>query len=117
MFTEVIVAPDATEDAIQIIATDGVLREIAPFKAVVGIGYDQEHWGVELTGIFAGSMQWTEQESQQHKSVEIVFHGGYFYREGFKDFAKWRRGILPAFNLKGTKVIVRLGALGVFEVF
>ena len=39
------------------VETGAVLREIAPFKAVVGIGYDQEHWGVELTGIFAGSMR------------------------------------------------------------
>lgn len=37
--------------------TGAVLREIAPFKAIVGIGYDREDWGVELTGVFAGSMR------------------------------------------------------------
>lgn len=30
------------------------LSTVAPFKAVIGIGYEQEHWGADLTGIFVG---------------------------------------------------------------
>lgn len=30
------------------------LSTVAPFKAVLGIGYEQEHWGADLTGIFVG---------------------------------------------------------------
>jgi hemoglobin/transferrin/lactoferrin receptor protein len=30
------------------------LSTVAPFKAIAGIGYEQEHWGVDLTGIFVG---------------------------------------------------------------
>lgn len=33
------------------------LREVAPIKAIAGIGYDQQHWGVDLTGIFAGGVR------------------------------------------------------------
>lgn len=33
------------------------LNSIAPFKAIVGVGYERENWGVDLTGIFAGSMR------------------------------------------------------------
>ena len=31
------------------------LPTVAPFKAIAGIGYEQEHWGVDLTGIFVGN--------------------------------------------------------------
>lgn len=31
-----------------------LLPTVAPFKAIVGIGYDRETWGVDLTGIFVG---------------------------------------------------------------
>ena len=30
------------------------LGTVAPFKAILGIGYEQEHWGADLTGIFVG---------------------------------------------------------------
>lgn len=33
------------------------LNTIPPFKAIVGIGYERENWGVDLTGIFAGAMR------------------------------------------------------------
>lgn len=33
-----------------------VLRDVAPVKLVAGIGYEQERWGVDLTGVFAGKM-------------------------------------------------------------
>jgi hemoglobin/transferrin/lactoferrin receptor protein len=33
------------------------LREIAPFKAIAGIGYEQEHWGLDLTGVFSGGVK------------------------------------------------------------
>lgn len=33
------------------------LNSIAPFKAIVGVGYERENWGVDLTGIFAGAMR------------------------------------------------------------
>lgn len=33
------------------------LDSIAPYKALAGIGYERENWGVDLTGIFVGSMQ------------------------------------------------------------
>lgn len=34
-----------------------VLRSVAPFKSILGVGYAGEHWGTELTGIFAGRMR------------------------------------------------------------
>lgn len=34
-----------------------LLNSIPPFKAIVGIGYERENWGVDLTGIFAGHMR------------------------------------------------------------
>ncbi|CDN54914.1 TonB-dependent hemoglobin/transferrin/lactoferrin receptor family protein [Neorhizobium galegae bv. officinalis bv. officinalis str. HAMBI 1141] len=37
--------------------TNEYIRTIAPLKAVVGVGYEQETWGVDLTGIFAGGMR------------------------------------------------------------
>ncbi|MCO5145445.1 MAG: TonB-dependent hemoglobin/transferrin/lactoferrin family receptor [Aquamicrobium sp.] len=36
---------------------DTILNSIAPFKAIIGIGYERENWGVDLTGIFAGHMR------------------------------------------------------------
>ncbi|PYB73357.1 TonB-dependent hemoglobin/transferrin/lactoferrin family receptor [Rhizobium wuzhouense] len=36
--------------------TDARLRSVAPLKSIVGIGYDQETWGTELTGIFSAAM-------------------------------------------------------------
>lgn len=39
------------------VGNDVLLRSVAPFKSVLGIGYAQEHWGAELTGIFAGGMR------------------------------------------------------------
>src|SRR5690606_26118096 len=36
---------------------DTILSSVAPFKAIVGIGYERENWGVDLTGIFAGHMR------------------------------------------------------------
>lgn len=32
------------------------LRSVAPFKAVAGVGYDQDIWGLELSGIFSAPM-------------------------------------------------------------
>ncbi|WP_184143534.1 TonB-dependent hemoglobin/transferrin/lactoferrin family receptor [Shinella fusca] len=37
--------------------TDEMLRTAVPFKAIAGIGYGQESWGVDLTGIFATAMK------------------------------------------------------------
>ncbi|SCX06014.1 TonB-dependent hemoglobin/transferrin/lactoferrin family receptor [Agrobacterium rosae] len=34
-----------------------VIRTVAPFKAIAGIGYEQEKWGVDFTGIFASAMR------------------------------------------------------------
>ena len=31
-----------------------LLPTIAPFKGIIGVGYDRETWGVDLTGIFVG---------------------------------------------------------------
>jgi len=31
-----------------------LIPTVAPFKAIVGIGYERETWGVDLTGIFVG---------------------------------------------------------------
>ncbi len=39
------------------VGNDEILRSVAPFKSVLGVGYAQEHWGAELTGIFAGGMR------------------------------------------------------------
>lgn len=33
------------------------IRTVAPVKAVVGIGYEQERWGTELSGVIAGGMR------------------------------------------------------------
>jgi len=33
------------------------LRSVAPFKGILGIGYEQEAWGTELTGIFSAGMR------------------------------------------------------------
>jgi len=33
------------------------IRTIAPFKSIVGVGYEQESWGVDLSGIFAAGMR------------------------------------------------------------
>lgn len=33
------------------------LRSVAPFKAVAGIGYERENWGVDLTGILVGKVR------------------------------------------------------------
>ncbi|MCJ9673111.1 MULTISPECIES: TonB-dependent hemoglobin/transferrin/lactoferrin family receptor [unclassified Neorhizobium] len=37
--------------------TNEYIRTIAPFKAIVGVGYNQETWGTELTGIFSTGMR------------------------------------------------------------
>ena len=37
--------------------TDEAVRTVVPFKAVTGIGYSQDGWGVDLTGIFASAMR------------------------------------------------------------
>lgn len=38
--------------------TDGTsLRSVAPFKAVVGIGYERESWGVDLTTVLVGKVR------------------------------------------------------------
>lgn len=36
--------------------TGARLRSVAPLKSIIGIGYDQETWGTELTGIFSAAM-------------------------------------------------------------
>lgn len=33
--------------------TGDLITSVAPFKSVVGVGYEQESWGTELTGVFA----------------------------------------------------------------
>lgn len=37
--------------------TDETLRTVLPFKAIAGIGYSQETWGVDVTGIFGSAMR------------------------------------------------------------
>lgn len=39
------------------VVEDTALRSVAPLKAVAGIGYQRENWGVDLTGIFAARMK------------------------------------------------------------
>lgn len=39
------------------VEADEVLRTMSPFKAVAGIGYERENWGVDLTAIFAGKVR------------------------------------------------------------
>lgn len=34
-----------------------VLRSVLPFKAIAGVGYERENWGVDLTAIFAGKVR------------------------------------------------------------
>lgn len=36
---------------------DAVLRTVAPFKSILGIGYARETWGAELTGVLVGKMR------------------------------------------------------------
>ncbi|SMD03557.1 TonB-dependent hemoglobin/transferrin/lactoferrin family receptor [Rhizobium sp. RU36D] len=36
--------------------TNTKLRSVAPFKAITSIGYEQETWGAEVTGIFSAAM-------------------------------------------------------------
>lgn len=36
---------------------DANLRSVSPLKAIVGVGYDQDVWGTELSGIFAAGMR------------------------------------------------------------
>ncbi len=36
---------------------DELIRTVAPFKSIVGLGYAQETWGSELTGIFSSNMR------------------------------------------------------------
>ncbi|WP_117193606.1 TonB-dependent hemoglobin/transferrin/lactoferrin family receptor [Rhizobium terrae] len=33
-----------------------LIRTVAPLKAIVGLGYEEESWGADLTGIFAAGM-------------------------------------------------------------
>jgi hemoglobin/transferrin/lactoferrin receptor protein len=33
------------------------IRTVAPFKSIVGLGYAEEQWGAELTGIFTAAMR------------------------------------------------------------
>ncbi|MCJ8519406.1 hemoglobin/transferrin/lactoferrin receptor protein [Pseudorhizobium tarimense] len=37
--------------------TDEFIRSVAPFKSIIGIGYAQENWGTELTGVFSAGMR------------------------------------------------------------
>lgn len=37
--------------------TGEFIRTVAPFKAITGLGYHQETWGAELTGIFSAAMR------------------------------------------------------------
>lgn len=37
--------------------TGEFIRTVAPFKAITGLGYQQETWGTELTGIFSAAMR------------------------------------------------------------
>lgn len=34
-----------------------LIRTVAPFKSIVGVGYAEERWGTELTGIFSSGMR------------------------------------------------------------
>ncbi|MFS8122513.1 TonB-dependent hemoglobin/transferrin/lactoferrin family receptor [Rhizobium sp. BR 250] len=37
--------------------TNEFIRTVAPFKSIVGIGYEQDVWGTELTGVFSSGMR------------------------------------------------------------
>lgn len=37
--------------------TGEFIRSVAPFKSIVGLGYEQETWGVELAGVFSAAMR------------------------------------------------------------
>ncbi|KAA3513289.1 TonB-dependent hemoglobin/transferrin/lactoferrin family receptor [Agrobacterium rosae] len=37
--------------------TNEFIRTVAPFKSVVGVGYAQETWGTEFTGVFSSHMR------------------------------------------------------------
>lgn len=39
------------------VVEDIALRSVAPLKAIAGIGYERENWGVDLTGIFVAKMK------------------------------------------------------------
>lgn len=39
------------------VVADEALRSVAPFKAIAGIGYERENWGVDLTAIFVGKVR------------------------------------------------------------
>lgn len=43
--------------------TGEFIRTVAPFKSIIGVGYQQENWGADLTGIFAAGMR------DDHKST------------------------------------------------
>lgn len=40
--------------------TDKYLRTLAPLKSIIGVGYAQEQWGAEFTGIFSAGARDTE---------------------------------------------------------
>ncbi|AYM57982.1 TonB-dependent hemoglobin/transferrin/lactoferrin family receptor [Agrobacterium fabrum] len=37
--------------------TNEFIRTVAPFKSILGVGYAQEVWGTELTGVFSSGMR------------------------------------------------------------
>lgn len=37
--------------------TGEFIRSVAPIKSILGVGYEQETWGVDLTGVFSGGMR------------------------------------------------------------
>ncbi|TRB01534.1 MULTISPECIES: TonB-dependent hemoglobin/transferrin/lactoferrin family receptor [Rhizobium/Agrobacterium group] len=37
--------------------TNEFIRTVAPFKSVLGVGYEQETWGTEFTGVFSSGMR------------------------------------------------------------
>lgn len=37
--------------------TGNFIRTVAPLKAIAGVGYAADHWGMELTGIFSSGMR------------------------------------------------------------
>lgn len=51
--------------------TGDFIRSVAPFKSVLGVGYQQETWGLELSGVFAAGMR----DDQKAKTFDAPGYG------------------------------------------
>ncbi|MGB3811853.1 MAG: TonB-dependent hemoglobin/transferrin/lactoferrin family receptor [Shinella sp.] len=51
--------------------TGDFIRSVAPLKSVLGVGYQQETWGLELSGVFAAGMR----DDQKDKTFDAPGYG------------------------------------------